>query len=104
LKTPLFENGLIFRVYYILLICTTTETVLADEDQEQDSDRWCSHTSHGQEFWQILAQWVWNLCLELGQKLSSSEASHACFEQFMRSVFPLDNYAAEREGELLKVT
>ena len=27
----------------------------------------------GQEFCQILAQWVWNLHLELGQKLSSSE-------------------------------
>jgi len=33
------------------------ETVLADEDQEQDADRWCSHTPCGQEFWQILCQW-----------------------------------------------
>jgi hypothetical protein len=49
------------------------ETVLADEDQEQDSDRWYSHTSCGQEFCQILAQWVWNLRLELGQTLSSSD-------------------------------
>jgi hypothetical protein len=32
------------------------ETVLADEDQEQDSDRWCSHAPCGQEFWQILSQ------------------------------------------------
>jgi hypothetical protein len=46
------------------------ETVLADEDCEQDSDRWYSHTPCGQEFGQILAQWVWNLRLELGQKLS----------------------------------
>jgi len=28
---------------------------------------------NGQEFWQILSQWVWNLRLELGQKLSSSD-------------------------------
>lgn len=42
------------------------ETVLADEDVEQDPDRWCSHTPNGQEFWQILSQWVWNLRLELG--------------------------------------
>jgi hypothetical protein len=48
------------------------ETVLADEDVEQDSDRWYSHTPCGQEFCQILAQWAWNLRLELGQKLSSS--------------------------------
>jgi hypothetical protein len=45
------------------------ETVLADEDQDQDSDRWCSHTPCGQEFWQILSQWVWNLRLELGHAL-----------------------------------
>ena len=49
------------------------ETVLADEDGEQDADRWYSHTPSGQEFCQILAQWVWNLRLELGQTLSSSE-------------------------------
>jgi len=49
------------------------ETVLADEDDEQNSDRWYSHTPCGQEFCQILAQWVWNLRLELGQKLSPSE-------------------------------
>lgn len=45
------------------------ETVLADEDQEQDPDRWCSHTPCGQEFWQILSQWVWNLRLHLGHAL-----------------------------------
>ncbi len=42
------------------------EQVLSDEDQEQDPDRWCSRTGHGQEFWQILSQWVWNTRLELG--------------------------------------
>jgi hypothetical protein len=46
------------------------ETVLADEDVEQDPDRWCSHTPSGQEFWQIISQWLWNLRLELGQQLS----------------------------------
>jgi hypothetical protein len=45
------------------------ETVLADEDQEQDPDRWCSHTPWGQEFWLVLAQWTWNLRLELGHAL-----------------------------------
>lgn len=45
------------------------ENALADEDQEQDPDRWCSHTACGQEFWQILSQWVWNLRLELGHQL-----------------------------------
>jgi hypothetical protein len=45
------------------------ETVLADEDKEQDPDRWCSHTAWGQEFWLIVAQWIWNLRLELGHAL-----------------------------------
>jgi hypothetical protein len=49
------------------------ETVLADEDDEQDSDRWYSHTPCGQEFAQCLSQWVWNIRLELGQQLSAAE-------------------------------
>ncbi len=48
------------------------ETVLADEDAEQDPDRWVSHTPCGQEFWQILSQWLWNLRLEFGQHVSAS--------------------------------
>ena len=42
---------------------------LADEDQEQDPDRWCSHSAWGQECWQVVSQWVWNLRLELGHQL-----------------------------------
>ena len=44
------------------------ETVLADEDREQDSDRWSSYTPSGQETWQILSQWIWNLRQELSQQ------------------------------------
>jgi hypothetical protein len=47
------------------------EPVLADEDAEQDPDRWCSRSSCGQECWQIVAQWIWNLRLELGHQLHS---------------------------------
>jgi len=43
------------------------EVVLADEDVEEDPDRWCSYTEYGQELWQIACQWVWNLRLSLGQ-------------------------------------
>jgi hypothetical protein len=45
------------------------ETVLSDEDKEQEPDRWCSQTAWGQEFWLILAQWTWNLRLSLGHAL-----------------------------------
>ncbi|GHO50723.1 hypothetical protein [Ktedonospora formicarum] len=45
------------------------ECVLGDEDREQAPDRWCSHTAWGQEFWLILAQWIWNLRIELGHAL-----------------------------------
>jgi hypothetical protein len=42
---------------------------LADEDQEQEPDRWCSHSAWGQEAWQVVSQWVWNIRLELGHHL-----------------------------------
>ncbi len=45
------------------------ENALADEDVEQDPDRWCSHSAWGQEAWHIISQWVWNLRLELGHQL-----------------------------------
>ena len=45
------------------------EPALADEDQEIDPDRWCSHTACSQEVWCIVSQWVWNLRLELGHQL-----------------------------------
>jgi hypothetical protein len=48
------------------------EPTLSDEDQEQDPDRWCSHSAWGQECWQVVAQWVWNLRLELGHHLLTS--------------------------------
>ena len=47
------------------------EPALSDEDQEIDPDRWCSHSARGQECWQLIAQWVWNLRLELGHQLHS---------------------------------
>ena len=45
------------------------EPALSDEDREQDPDRWCSHSAWGQEGWQIISQWVWNIRLELGHQL-----------------------------------
>jgi hypothetical protein len=45
------------------------EPTLADEDQEQDPDRWCSHAPCGQDAWQVMSQWIWNLRLELGHQL-----------------------------------
>src|SRR6266550_329606 len=49
----------------------------------QEPDRWCSHRPCGQEFWQIVSKWVWNLRLELGQNLSptpmrTTEFAAAC--------------------------
>jgi hypothetical protein len=66
------------------------EGVLADEDVEEDPDRWCSYTACGQELWQIACQWVWNLRLSLGQKMQEvqlreiewapAKESPPCFE------------------------
>jgi hypothetical protein len=45
------------------------EPTLSDEDIEQDPDRWCSHSAWGQECWQVISQWTWNLRRELGHQL-----------------------------------
>ena len=52
------------------------EPLLSDEDQEIDPDRWCSHSAWGQECWQLISQWVWNLRLELGHQLRTDAAAH----------------------------
>jgi hypothetical protein len=49
------------------------ESVLAEEDVEEDPDRWCSYSECGQELWQIACQWVWNLRLTLGQRMQGTE-------------------------------
>ncbi len=67
LPSPAFTASDVLDLY---LHRGSFETVLADEDDEQDADRWYSHTPCGQEFAQIIAQWIWNLRLELGQALS----------------------------------
>jgi hypothetical protein len=66
LPSPAFTASDVLNLY---LHRGSFETVLADEDDEQNMDRWYSHTPCGQEFAQILAQWVWNIRLELGQRL-----------------------------------
>ena len=70
LPSPAFTASDVLDLY---LHRGSFETVLADEDVEQDADRWYSYTPCGQEFAQILAQWIWNLRLELGKALSPSE-------------------------------
>jgi hypothetical protein len=49
------------------------ETVLADEDVENDADRWCSYTECGQELWQVACQWVWNVRLTLSYAMQGKE-------------------------------
>ena len=42
------------------------EQTLAHEDREQEPDRWVSGHPEGQEMWQLLSQWLWNVRLQLG--------------------------------------
>jgi hypothetical protein len=70
LPSPAFTASDVLDLY---LHRGSFETVLADEDEEQEMDRWYSHTSCGQEFAQIIAQWTWNIRLELGQQLSEAQ-------------------------------
>jgi len=88
LPSPAFTASDVLDLY---LHRGSFETVLADEDDEQDSDRWYSHTSCGQEFAQILAQWVWNLRLELGQQLTSTELCTTEFAPALEAEAPSTN-------------
>ena len=69
------------------------EPTLADEDHEQDPDRWCSHSSWGQECWQVISQWVWNLRLELGHRL---EPTPLRTTEFASALSPQSKQAATR--------
>ena len=69
------------------------EPALADEDLESDPDRWCSHSAWGQECWQLIAQWVWNLRLELGHQL---EPTSLRITEFAPALSPQSEQAATR--------
>ena len=88
------RNGMVYELFVSTLLAPAVtakdlldlylhrgsfETILADEDLEQDPDRWCSHTPCGQEFWHIISQWVWNLRLELGQTCSPTPLRTTAF-------------------------
>ena len=71
------------------------ENALSDEDLEQDPDRWCSHAPLGQECWQILSQWVWNLRLELGHQL---EPTPVRTTEFAPALAPAQDAVAPASG------
>src|SRR5579884_1338484 len=71
------------------------EPTLSDEDREQDPDRWCSHSAWGQECWQLVAQWVWNLRLELGHQLEPDPVRTTEFAPALPSPSP---HAAPASG------
>jgi hypothetical protein len=82
------------------------EPALSDEDGEQDPDRWCSHSACGQECWQIISQWIWNLRLELGHQLEPSpvrttEFAPATAPASPRTA-PLAGYAPPQVGSAWK--
>jgi len=78
------------------------ENALSDEDQEQEPDRWCSHAAHGQQWWQIISQWVWNLRLELGHQLSPDPVRTTEFAPAIEPVpaptAPSSGYASPQVG------
>jgi hypothetical protein len=71
------------------------EPVLADEDAEQEPDRWCSHSPCGQETWQVVSQWVWNLRLELGHQLQPTTMRTT---EFAPALPPAQEHAAPVSG------
>jgi hypothetical protein len=52
------------------------EPILADEDIEQDPDRWCSHSAWGQECWQVICQWTSEPEAGTGASAQADPAAH----------------------------
>jgi hypothetical protein len=71
------------------------ENALADEDLEQDPDRWCSHSAAGQELWQVISQWVSPLRLELGHQLVPEPVRTT---EFREALLPPPDRAAPASG------
>jgi hypothetical protein len=71
------------------------ENALSDEDQEQDPDRWCSQAAWGQECWQIISQWLWNLRLELGHQVQPDPVRMTTFAP---AVLPAPAEQADSSG------
>jgi hypothetical protein len=82
------------------------EPALADEDAELDPDRWCSHAAWGQEAWQIISQWVWNLRLELGHQLQPEKSRTTEFASALPSpsahTAPASGYTPPQVGSAWK--
>ncbi len=82
------------------------EPLLSDEDREVDPDRWCSHAAWGQEAWQCIAQWVWNLRLELGHHLKPEPPRTTEFAPAIPPASPhttpLAGYAPPQVGSVWK--
>lgn len=76
------------------------EQVLSDEDGEQDPDRWCSHTPCGQEFWQILCQWLWNVRLRLGLLAQPQPVRWTTWESEVNECASSEEGEAPRRAEL----
>ncbi len=64
-KIGVERDGVIYELFL-----TTLPQAAFTEDREQDPDRWCSRSACGQEAWQMVCQWIWNLRLELGHQLA----------------------------------
>ncbi|SRR6266516_206842 len=75
------------------------ENALSDEDSEQDPDRWCSHAPWGQECWQIINQWIWNLRLEVGHRLLPDPVRTTEFAPaHLAGQAPIANLASPAQG------
>jgi hypothetical protein len=114
-RVGITRSGVVYELFFTTLpqqaftVCDVVEVylhrgafepALADEDVEQDPDRWCSQSPSGQECWQIVSQWVWNLRLELGHQLEPTSMRTTEFapaiapksEQTVDSPAPVSGY------------
>jgi hypothetical protein len=61
-------------VVSVYLLRGQFEASLAQEERELPTGHWASNHPEGQRLWHLLAQWVWNLRLWLGDQLRETDA------------------------------
>jgi hypothetical protein len=83
-------------VVELYLLSFAFEPTLADEDQELDPDRWCSHAASLQECWQVVAQWGCFLRAVPGPSPSARTFAHD-------RVCPCSFTSAVTHGSVLRV-
>lgn len=74
------------QVFALYLERGAFERTLGEEDRELPTDRWVTYQENGEELWQILCQWIWNLRLRRGAQASNVAPDREVFDTVAEAI------------------